>query len=80
MLLLDFASSAPKAKIEAAHEGGLNHSDSHRRSSKLLERVCYAVKRSFYGGAGGLYGDDDRDRNSGSDETILDGSRPRVVF
>jgi hypothetical protein len=70
----------PKAKTEAANEGGLNHSDSHRESSKLLECVSYAIKRPFYSGASGLHGDDDRDRNSSSDETILDGGRPGVIF
>ena len=48
-------------------------------SGKLLQRISDAIKRSFYSGAGGLHGDDDRDRNSRSDETILDGGRARVV-
>ena len=48
-------------------------------SGKLLQRISDAIKRSFYSGAGGLHGDDDRDRNSSSDETILDGGRARVV-
>ena len=33
----------------------------------------------FYIGTGELHGSDDRDRNSGSDETVLDGGRARVV-
>jgi hypothetical protein len=39
-------------------------------SGKLLQRVSDAIRRPFYGGASGLHGDDDRDRNSSSDETI----------
>ena len=49
-------------------------------SANLLQRVSYAIKRVLYIGAGELDGSDDRDRNSGSDETILDGGRARVVF
>ena len=49
------------------------------RSGNLLQRISDAIKRSFYSGAGGVHGDDDRDRNSSSDETILDGGRARVV-
>ena len=48
-------------------------------SGKLLQRISDAIKRPFYSGAGGLHGDDDRDRNSSSDETILDGGSARVV-
>ena len=50
-----------------------------KRRSKLLQRVSDAIKRPFYSGAGGVHGDDDRDGNSSSDETILDGGRARVV-
>ena len=48
-------------------------------SGNLLQRISDAIKRPFYSGAGGPHGDDDRDRNSSSDETILDGGRARVV-
>ena len=49
-------------------------------SGKLLQRISDAIKRPFYSGAGVLHGQDDHDRNSRSDETILDGGRPGVVF
>ena len=49
------------------------------RSGNLLQRISDAIKRSFYSSAGGVHDDDDRDRNSSSDETILDGGRARVV-
>ena len=49
------------------------------RLGDLLQRVSDAIKRPFYRGAGGVHSDDDRDRNSSSDETILDGGRARVV-
>jgi len=49
-------------------------------SDNLLQRISDAIKRPFYSGARGVHGDDDHDRNSSSDETILDGGRARVVF
>ena len=49
------------------------------KSGNLLQRISDAIKRPFYSGAGGVHRDDDRDRNSSSDETILDGGRARVV-
>ena len=49
------------------------------KSGNLLQRISDAIKRPFCSGAGGLHSDDDRDRNSSSDETILDGGRARVV-
>ena len=47
-------------------------------SGKL--RISDAIKHPFYSGADVLHGQDDRDRNSSSDETILDGGRPGVIF
>ena len=48
-------------------------------SGKLLQRSGYAVKRPLYGGADAVHSEDDHDRNSSSDESILDGGRARVV-
>ena len=70
---------------EAANKGGLIAYaqtmcvEERARSGNLLQRVSDAIKRPFYRGAGGVHSDDDRDRNSSSDETILDGGRARVV-
>ena len=50
------------------------------RSGNLLLRISDAIERPFYSGAGSVHGDDDRDGNSSSDETILDGGCARVVF
>ena len=49
------------------------------RSGNLLLRISDAIERPFYSCAGSVHGDDDRDGNSSSDETILDGGRARVV-
>ena len=68
---------------EAANKGGLIAYaqtmcvEECARSGNLLQRVSDAIKRPFYRGAGGVHSDDDRDRNSSSDETILDGGRAR---
>ena len=70
---------------EAANKGGLIAYaqtmcvEECARSGNLLQRVSDAIKRPFYRGAGGVHGNDDRDGNSSSDETILDGGRARVV-
>ena len=45
-----------------------------------IERARYAIKRFVQTGAGGLHRNDDHNRNSSSDETILDGGHARVVF
>ena len=51
------------------------------KSDKLrIERARYAIKRLVQTGAGGLHRNDDHDRNSSSDETILDGGHARGVF
>ena len=64
---------------EAANQGGAVHS--YRQGvGRLLQRISDAIKRPFYGGASGLHGDDDRDGNSSSDQTILDSGCPRIVF
>ena len=70
---------------EAANKGGLLAYaqtmclEERARSGNLLLRISDAIERPFYSGAGGVHSDDDRDRNSSSDETILDGGRARVV-
>ena len=51
-----------------------------QESGKLLQCISDAIERPLQVGAGGLHGDDDRDRNSSSDETILDGGRARGIF
>jgi len=55
-------------------------SGGYSRELQLLQRISDAIERPFYSGAGGVHGNDDRDGNSSSDETILDGGRARVVF
>src|SRR3974377_544032 len=53
----------------------------YSESGKLrIERARYAIKRLVQSGAGGAHRNDDHNRNSSSDETILNGGHARVVF